>query len=87
MDKLFYITSDINIAATLNTLGYDVEGINPNNPDRVAFYFDMDKYPTIEDVVKDYRNGSISVNPRDLFNNRRELLNRVHESKRQLGEE
>lgn len=86
MEKIFYQTTDINVAATLLTLGKDVAGINPMNPNRVVFYFDIEKFPNIQDLVERYWSNKLLVNPKDLVSNRRELLTRVHESKRQLEE-
>lgn len=87
MEKEFYTTSDLNLAATLLELGYDIEGIDPRDPDRVLFYFDPEKVPeSKKDVVsvaaKAYWNGAIKVDPRDFMNRRKELVSRVKESQR-----
>jgi len=86
MEKVFYQTTDINIAATLLTLGKDVAGINPIDPNKVLFYFDLEKFPELSKLINKYWANTLLVNPKDLVANRRELLTRVHESKRQMEE-
>lgn len=83
----FYSVSDINLAATLLTLGYDIRGINPVEEKRCVFFFDMEQYPDIEKVANDYWNNNIKVNPKDWINNRRELFGRINEAHRQLTED
>jgi hypothetical protein len=82
MEKLFYQTSDINLAATLLSIGFDIDGINPSNPRRVTFFFDLEKYPDIESVILDYVSNKLLVNPKEFISNRRELLSKVKESQR-----
>lgn len=84
MEKVFYQTTDINIAAVLLTLGKDVAGINPMDPNRVIFYFDSGRYPKLQILINDYWANRLLVSPKDFISNRRELLTRVHESKRQM---
>ena len=78
MEKKVYQTSDINLAATLLTLGFDVIGVNPTDPRRVYFILD-DSSSNIEAVVQDFWADRIQASPKQLFNNRRDLLTRVRE--------
>jgi len=85
----FYITSDINIAATLLVLGFKMVSLDPSNPSRVKFFFDpmeiTENTPlNVEEVSREYWNSGISVNPRELFNVKRDLISRIREGERLL---
>ncbi len=84
MEKIFYQTSDLNIATTLLTSGCDIHGINTMDPNRIVFYFDVDKFPDIKNLVENYWAGNLRVDPKEFVSYRRELLTRIHESKRQM---
>jgi len=84
MEKLIYETADLNIATALLTLGKRIVGINPINPNRVVFYFDVEVQPEIPRLVENYWSNKLLVNPKDFVTNRRDLLSQVHESKRQM---
>jgi len=83
MEKEIYQTSDINIAATLLSLGVDILGINPADPSRVLFYFD-ESNGRVANFVNSYWQGDLRVDPKSLINCRRDLLSRVKESERNL---
>lgn len=80
MEREIYQTSDIGLAATLLTIGCDVKGINPTDPRRIIFIFDVD----VAEKAEDYWNGNLLVNPKEVFNNRSDLLSRVKEAQRSL---
>jgi len=70
-------TSDINLAAALLCLGYDVKGIDNRNPSRVYFFFF--ESPELAAAIDDYWRGDLRVDPKELANSRRELLTRIRE--------
>ncbi len=79
MDTIPFIkTPDTNLAATLLTLGYYVDGIDNSNPKKVIFYFV--KTPQLVEHIQLYWKDKLEVNPRDLALARREILSRIYES-------
>jgi hypothetical protein len=83
-EKVFYQTSDINLAATLVTIGFTIETINPMNPNRVMLYFDDTE--ELRKAVENYWNDKLTVVPREFINNRRDLMSRVKQGERELFE-
>lgn len=74
-EKLFLRTSDINLAAALLCLGYDVTGIDPSNFGRVAFFFEKTK--ELDDAVSLYWRDELKVSPKIYMYHRKELLTRI----------
>jgi len=72
----FLKTSDINLAAALLSIGYDVDGIDPSNPGKVAFFF-KNSVELQQDVDK-YWSDNVLVNPKLYMYHRKELLNRIN---------
>lgn len=72
----FLRTSDINLAATLLSLGYDVNGIDPTSPGRVSFFFKNS--PELSRDVESYWADKALVNPKLYMYHRKELLNRIN---------
>jgi hypothetical protein len=68
-------TSDLTLASTLLCYGYDVIGINSENPSRVFFYF-LDS-AEIQNAIKSYWNDKLKVSPRIMQSYRKQLLNRI----------
>lgn len=71
-------TTDLTLASTLLTLGFDIMGINNQNPKRVVFYFK--KTDALDGVIEAYWRKDIKVNPLELSKSRGEVLTRIHES-------
>lgn len=76
-----YRTNDINLAATLVTLGYMVSGIeyaDPAKPNRATFVFDK-AYGGVgpEEVAPDFFNGNLEVSALWFARNLRELKTRI----------
>jgi len=70
-------TPDTNLAATLLTLGYYIDGMDNSNPKKVIFYFV--KTPQLVAHIEAYWKDELNVNPRDLAYARKEILARLHE--------
>ena len=69
-------TSDFTLASTLYCLGYNIMGIDKNNPKRVIFYFR--KTSDLEVTVDKHFNNQILVNPLDFDRAQREIRAQIH---------
>jgi hypothetical protein len=72
-----YITSNIDVAATLIALGHKFTGLKVTKPDgggkpRVRFTFE---HNLISEDLKKWFNGELLVDPRQLLNNLNNLRN------------
>jgi hypothetical protein len=72
----FLKTSDFNLAATLYTLGFSIDGIDKSNRKRVVFYFK--RTSDIEVNVKNYFNNKVLINPLALYRCEREIQAIIH---------
>lgn len=70
-------TPDIGLASSLLTSGFDVIGIDVKNPKRAFFYFK--NTAEIEVAADSYWRGELKVNAKEMSNNRRELVTRLHD--------
>lgn len=80
-DVDFIKTSDINLASTLYTIGFGIDGINPvGNTSKMEFYFKKDD--DVDRAISDFWSGRLRVEPNQLLRNRREIISRLkHEQK------
>jgi hypothetical protein len=74
-----YQTTDIEMAATLITIGHKFLHINERKekkqPKRIVFVFE---HNAVKDDLTRWLNGDLSVDPRLLLNNLSDLKNLVH---------
>ena len=77
MDIEFFTTTDLTLASTLLTLGFNITGIDPSNSKRVVFYFKTTD--ALDGVIEAYWRKDIKVNPLELAKSRREVLNRIYQ--------
>lgn len=79
-EKIYFYTSNINLAATLHTLNFPISGINTEeDSDIVTFYFEKDT--ELEKAVDDFWNRRLKIEPHALLVIRKELLDEVKRKK------
>jgi len=71
-----FSTFDLGLASVLVTLGYELLGLDRSNPKKVRFIFKREK--NIEGVMSDYFNDKIKLPAQTLFNNQKNLKNRIY---------
>jgi ClpP class serine protease len=80
-DKEFIVTSDLNVAASLYTLGVPIKGMYPRpNSDIVDFY--IEKTPENDKRIQDYYGGRLRVNPQEFEYIRKEMLNSINRERK-----
>lgn len=72
-----YVTTNLDLAAVLLSLGFTDIGFSNIGSKRVEIKFDWDeRIPTAE---REYWNGNLAIEPRLLFVNRKNLKGRIHD--------
>ena len=71
-----FSTYDLGLATVLITLGYELLELDRTNPKKVRFVFKEGK--DIEKVMIDYFNDKIELPALTLFNNQKNLKNRIY---------
>lgn len=69
-------TYDIFLSSVLLTLNYELLELDKSNPRKVCFLFKKEK--DIEQIAQDYFNDKIKVSALALFNNQKNLKNRIY---------
>lgn len=78
-NKNRFTTSDLALAATLITCGYQLLGLDKTNPKRNGFIFcrlEIDE--DFEKTIEDYFDDKLEVSPRIYFNNIKLLKDRIY---------
>jgi len=76
MSQNEFSTFDLGLATVLVTLGYELLRLDKSNPKKVSFIFKNDE--NIEQVMTDYFNDKIKLPAQTLFNNQKNLKNRIY---------
>lgn len=71
-----FSTSDLNLASTLDALGYQLLELDRSQPQRVRFLFARTR--GIENVINDYWGDKIKLPPQQLFAAQKKLKNRLY---------
>ena len=71
-----FSTFDLGLATVLVTMNYELLELNRSNPKKVRFVFRREK--NIEGVMTDYFNDKIKLPAQTLFNNQKNLKNRIY---------
>jgi len=71
-----FSTYDLGLATVLITLGYELFELDRTNLKKVRFVFKEEK--DIEKVMVDYFNDKIKLPALTLFNNQKNLKNRIY---------
>lgn len=81
MDIEYVKTSDLDLASTLLSLGFPIDGIYfREHSDFCDFYFKQS--PTLDQTIKNYWARQLHVEPIMLFASRKEILTRMREEQR-----
>jgi len=72
----YWSTSDLQLATTLVTAGFPVFSLNKQNGNQTHFIFE--KSDELENAADKYWRDELSLNPRQLFNDYRDLKTRLH---------
>ncbi len=76
MSQNDFSTFDLGLATVLITLNYELLELEKSNPKKVRFIFKREK--NIEQVMIDYFNDKIKLPAQTLFNNQKNLKNRIY---------
>jgi hypothetical protein len=71
----FFETSDLPLAVTLLTLGIPLVSLDTSNPSRVIFQFQQTE--ETQQIVSQYWEGKLTVEPKTFLNTQRELKARI----------
>jgi len=71
-----FSTFDLGLATVLITLNYELLELEKSNPKKVRFIFKREK--NIEQIMVDYFNDKIKLPTQTLFNNQKNLKNRIY---------
>ena len=75
-EKDFYKTSDIALCSALCCYGYQIEGIERNNPSKVIFAIQRDS--RLDDLIKQYFTHQLRVEPLGFFNFLKEIKTKIY---------
>lgn len=85
-EKIFFRTSNLNLATTLYTLGFPISGIYQSNvSESMEFYFEH--APELEKIVDQYWKRELKVEPNTLLINRKEILDHLMKQKNEKSPE
>jgi hypothetical protein len=71
-----FSTFDLGLATVLITLDYELLELDKSNPKKVRFVFKRER--NIEQVMTDYFDDKIKLPAQTLFNNQKNLKNRIY---------
>lgn len=71
-----FSTYDLGLATVLVTLGYELLELDKANPKKVRFVFRREE--NIEQIMNNYFNDKIKLPAQTLFNNQKNLKNRIY---------
>lgn len=75
-EKVYYKTSNLNLASTLYNIGFPIDGIyTTEKSEIVEFYFE--DTPKLAKAVDDFWNSRLRVEPNGLLIVRKELLEEI----------
>ena len=76
MSQNNFYTFDLGLATVLVTMGYELLELDRSNPKKVRFEFKRER--NIEQVMADYFDDKIKLPVQTLFNNQKNLKNRIY---------
>jgi len=76
MSQNNFYTFDLGLATALVTMGYELLELDRSNPKKVRFEFKRER--NIEQVMADYFDDKIKLPVQTLFNNQKNLKNRIY---------
>lgn len=79
MDIKYVKTSDINMASTLLTLGFPIDGIHAKEGQIHVYDFYFAKSKELSKAIKDYWDKELRIEPLQLFSSRKDILTRMRD--------
>jgi len=76
MENQYFTNRDLNLCATLTTLGFSIDHVDKSDPRKVVFYFV--RTLELERSVELYWNDSLNCNPKTLLSNVKALKGRIY---------
>jgi len=76
MNQNEFSTFDLGLATVLITLGYELLELDKSSPKKIRFVFKRER--NIEQVLNDYFDDKIKLPALSLFNNQKNLKNRIY---------
>ena len=76
MNQNEFSTFDLGLASVLVTLNYELLELDKSNPKKIRFIFKRGR--NIEQVLDNYFNDRIKLPALSLFNNQKNLKNRIY---------
>jgi len=76
MNQNNFYTFDLGLATVLVTMDYELLELDRSNPKKVRFVFKRER--NIEKVMTDYFNDKVKLPAQTLFNNQKNLKNRIY---------
>jgi len=76
MSQNNFYTFDLGLATVLVTMGYELLELDRSNPKKVRFEFKRER--NIEQIMADYFDDKIKLPVQTLFNNQKNLKNRIY---------
>lgn len=76
-------TQDLNLSAVLIAKGFILESVLKNFTGKSTFCFSQDK--EITEVIQQYWNNKLLINPQELFNALKLLKNRIYSDYQNYG--
>ena len=76
-----YETKDFNYATVFKTLGIPIKGLRDGDkPKEKYFIFDFsNQIQTPEEIIQQYWDNTLLLDPKSLFSNMKELKSRIYE--------
>jgi hypothetical protein len=76
MSRKQFETQDLNLSAVLIAKGFELTEVIKNNYGKATFCFDSTQ--EIQDVIQQYWNNKLLINPQELFHALKLLKNRIY---------
>lgn len=70
----YFKTTDLNLASTLLSLGFPIDGIYLKNSSRGEYEFYLKNTPELEQNISAYWQKTLLASPLDIFSARKELI-------------
>jgi len=82
-ENQIFQTQDLNLSAVLIAKGFILESVLKNFTGKSTFCFSQDE--TITEVIQQYWNNKLLINPQELFNALKLLKNRIYSDYQNYG--
>ncbi len=74
-----FVTNDLSLSCTLLCFNFTLAGLDTTDRRKVGFVFEESE--ALRNTIKSYWDNQLAVNPRDYFNNLKDLKSRIYNHK------